>query len=149
MPIVLGQDRTLRKLQVSDIEETQESEDEQQFGSAMRAGDAAALGEAFEQYRNRLRRIVRFRLDYRLAGRISESDVLQEVYIAAAKRLDYFGQKDMSPFLWLRLMVGQQLIDLHRQHLKAGKRDAKREISLDARAPSLHTSVANAAQLVG
>ena len=47
MPIALDQDRTLRKLQLSDIEETQESEDEQQFGSAMRAGDAAALGEAF------------------------------------------------------------------------------------------------------
>lgn len=148
-PIALGRGRTLRRLHVSDVQKTQDSDDEQQFGSAMRAGDAAALGEAFERYRDRLRRIVRFRLDYRLAGRISESDVLQEVYIAAAKRLEYFGQNDMSPFLWLRLMVGQQLIDLHRQHLQAGKRDARREVSLDAGAPSPHTSVAIAAQLVG
>ena len=49
----------------------------------LRAGDDAVLGELFADYRERLRRIVQFRLDYRLRGRIAESDVLQDVFIRA------------------------------------------------------------------
>lgn len=116
----------------------------------MRGGSEDALAEVFSHYRERLRRIVRFRLDYRIAGRVSDSDVLQETFIAAVKRLDHFkGREEMPPFLWLRLLIGQQLIDLHRQHLKAGMRDARKEVSIQQNLPSPHTSMAIAAQLVG
>ena len=116
----------------------------------MRSGDPEALAEVFSAYRERLRRIVRFRLDYRLASRISDSDVLQESFIAAAKRLGHFAEhEELSPFLWLRLIVGQQLVDLHRQHLQAEMRDARKEVALLAAGPSPHTSMAIAAQLVG
>ncbi len=116
----------------------------------MRSGDEQALADVFSHYRERLRRIIQFRLDYRLAGRVSDSDVLQEAYIAAAKRLDHFSRhQEMPAFLWLRLVVGQQLIDLHRQHLQASKRDARQEVSLHQQGPSAHTSMAIAAQLVG
>jgi RNA polymerase sigma-70 factor (ECF subfamily) len=116
----------------------------------MRGGSQQALAEVFSHYRQRLQRIIQFRLDYRLAGRVSDSDVLQETYIAAAKRLQHFsGQQEMPAFLWLRLLVGQQLIDLHRQHLRAEMRDVRKEVSLQHQAPSPHTSVAIAAQLVG
>ena len=116
----------------------------------MRAGDRDALAAVFSHYRERLRRIVRFRLDYRLAGRVSDSDVLQEAFIAAAKRIEHFQQHDeMSPFLWLRLVTGQQLIDLHRQHVQAEMRDVRKEVSLQHHGPSPHTSLAIAAQLAG
>lgn len=116
----------------------------------LRGGSEQALASVFSCYRERLKRIVRFRMDYRLAGRVSDSDVLQEAYIAAAKRIDYFGKRpELSPFLWLRLMVGQQLVDLHRQHLQAEMRDARREVALATGGPSPHTSLALAAQLVG
>ena len=116
----------------------------------MRDGNQDALAEVFSHYRERLRRIIRFRLDYRIAGRISDSDVLQESFIAAAKRLEHFtDQTEMSPFLWLRLIAGQQLIDLHRQHIQAEMRDVRKEVSLQASAPSPHTSLAIAAHLVG
>ena len=116
----------------------------------MRSGSEDALAEVFSHYRERLRRIIRFRLDYRIAARISDSDVLQETFIAAVKRIDHFSTRDqMSPFLWLRLLIGQQLIDLHRQHLQAGMRDARKEVSIQQHAPSPHTSMAIAAQLVG
>ncbi len=117
----------------------------------MRQGDQDALAEAFSQYRERLKQIIRFRLDYRLAGRFSESDVLQETFIAAARRLPHFEkQPEMKPFLWLRLVAAQELVDLHRKHVGAGKRDVRREVSLSG-PPALtaHTSVALAAQLVG
>jgi RNA polymerase sigma-70 factor (ECF subfamily) len=116
----------------------------------MRAGSEQALAEVFSCFRERLRQIIRFRLDYRLARRISESDVLQETFIAAAKRLPHFSQqREMSAFLWLRLIAGQQLIDLHRQHLHAEMRDVRREVSLMHHGPSPHTSLAIAAHLVG
>lgn len=121
-----------------------------QLIAQMRDGSEDALAEVFSHYRERLRRIIRFRLDYRIAGRVSDSDVLQETFIAAVKRLDHFGgREEMSPFLWLRLLIGQQLIDLHRQHLKAGIRDVRKEVSIVQNLPSPHTSMAIAAQLVG
>ncbi len=121
-----------------------------QLIAKMRCGNEQALAEVFSVYRQRLRRIIQFRLDYRIAGRVSDSDVLQETYIAAAKRLAHFSEHaEMPPFLWLRLVLGQQLVDLHRQHLQAGIRDVRKEVSIQRLAPSAHTSVAIAAQLVG
>lgn len=116
----------------------------------MRSGNEDALAEVFSHYRERLRRIIRFRLDYRIAGRVSDSDVLQETFIAAAKRLPHFADHpDLPAFLWLRLVTGQQLIDLHRQHVKAERRDVRKEVSLNKKAHSPHTSMAIAAQLAG
>jgi RNA polymerase sigma-70 factor (ECF subfamily) len=116
----------------------------------MRDGSEAALAEVFSIYRQRLRRIIRFRLDHRLARRVSDSDVLQDTYLAAARRLEHFRkQPQMSPLLWFRLVAQQQLIDLHRQHLHAEMRDVRREVSIEQPAASLHTSLALAAQLVG
>ena len=116
----------------------------------MRSGSEQALAEIFSRYRDRLRRIIHFRLDHRITSRVSESDVLQESYIAAAKRLPHFGaQSGMSAFLWLRLVTSQQLVDLHRQHLQAEMRDARKEVSLAQPTTSPHTSMAIAAQLAG
>lgn len=116
---------------------------------AMRSGDAEALAAVFSHYRERLRRIVRFRLDYRMASRVSESDVLQETFLAAIKRLEHFASRpELPPFLWLRLLIAQQLVDLQRQHLHAGIRDARKEVSLQQQMSAAHTSLAIAARLV-
>ncbi len=126
------------------------SADPDEAVAAMRDGSADALAIVFSHYRERLRQIIRFRLDYRITRRVSDSDVLQESYIAAAKRLEQFSQQtDMPAFLWLRLIVGQLLIDVHRQHLQAEMRDVRREVALPANGCSPHTSLAIAAQLAG
>ena len=96
-----------------------------------RAGDAAALGALFAHYRGRLRQMVRLRLDRRLAGRLDASDVLQEAYLDVARRFPEYVAAPAVPFyVWLRELTGQRLIDLHRQHLGAKKRDAGQEVSL-------------------
>src|SRR5262245_54740248 len=95
------------------------------------SGDPEALGRVWDQYRARLRRLVRLRLDRRLQGRIDPSDVLQEACLEAATRLDDFlGQAEMPFYLWLRFLIGQKLLQLHRHHLGAQARDASREVSL-------------------
>tara|TARA_R110002049_G_scaffold50370_2_gene142994 strand:+ start:63320 stop:63955 length:636 start_codon:yes stop_codon:yes gene_type:complete len=129
---------------------TAHTEPDDDLVHGMRSGSEEALAEVFSQFRERLRQIVRFRLDHRLAGRISDSDILQETYLAAAKRLHHFGkQEDMPAFLWLRLVANQQLIDVHRQHLQAEMRDVRKEVALGFQGPSPHTSRAIAASLVG
>src|SRR5260370_31995668 len=49
-------------------------------------GNQDALAELFARYRERLRRMVRLRLDRRLQGRVDPSDVLQEAYLDVARR---------------------------------------------------------------
>ena len=56
----------------------------------VRAGDQAALNELLARHRPRLRRMVELRLDRRLHARIDASDVIQEVYVDAATRLDEY-----------------------------------------------------------
>jgi DNA-directed RNA polymerase specialized sigma24 family protein len=54
----------------------------------LRAGDLQALGELFQDYRERLRRMVELRMDARLRTRLDASDVLQEAYLDLAGDLD-------------------------------------------------------------
>jgi RNA polymerase sigma-70 factor (ECF subfamily) len=115
-----------------------------------RAGDQAALNELFTQHRARLRRMVELRLDRRLQGRIDASDVIQEAYVDAVKRLDEYLREPSYPlFLWLRLIVGERLLKLQRHHLGTQMRDADREVSIYRGALPEASSAALAAQLLG
>jgi len=113
-------------------------------------GDTDALADAFDRYRPKLWRMVRFRMDPRLATRVDPDDVLQESYLNAASRVrHYLSDTSRSLFVWFRLIVGQTLVDVHRRHLKAEKRDAHRDVLLgEVRYPQA-PSVSLAAELIG
>ena len=114
------------------------------------AGDTAALAELFGRYRQRLRAMVRLRMDRRLQGRVDPSDVLQEAYLDVAQQLSsYLAKPEMPFYLWLRLTTGQRLMRLHRHHLGAAIRDAGREVSLHRGALPQASSVSLAAHLLG
>lgn len=90
-----------------------------------------ALARLFSQHRERLGRIATFRLDRRMAGRVDAEDILQETYLNAAQRLHHFVEgPGGSFFIWLRMILEQTLIDVHRRHLGAECRDAGREARL-------------------
>jgi len=94
----------------------------------IRRGDVGTLAEAFDEHRSCLKRIISFRLDRRLSGRVDAEDVLQEAFLSAAERCRYLlGDTARSLFVWLRLIVLQTLADVHRRHLQTQKRDASRE----------------------
>jgi RNA polymerase sigma-70 factor (ECF subfamily) len=115
-----------------------------------RRGDQRALGDLLARHRERLRLMVRLRLDRRLQGRIDPSDVIQEAYLEAAERFpDYARDQPMPFFLWLRFLTAQKLLVLHRHHLGAKARDAGREVSLHRGALPEASSAVLAAQLVG
>lgn len=98
----------------------------------LRAGDRDALAELFDLHRERLRRMVQFRLHPRIANRLDVDDVLQDCWLDAVKRIDsYREQRDPSGYLWLRLVLGQTMIDLYRKHVGAQMRNAKQEVSMN------------------
>jgi RNA polymerase sigma-70 factor (ECF subfamily) len=116
----------------------------------VRQRDAAAVAEVFDHYRDRLRRMVRLRLDRRLQGRLDPSDVLREALLdVAARAAEYAARPDMPFFLWLRMITGQRLLQIHRRHLPARMRDAAYELSLYGGALPEANSVSLAAQLLG
>jgi RNA polymerase sigma-70 factor (ECF subfamily) len=113
-------------------------------------GEEEALAELFSCYRGRLRQMIRLRLDRRLQGRVDPSDVLQDAYIDVAEKLpEYTGKAEIPFFVWLRMVVGERLLRVHRHHLGAAMRDATREISLHRGAFPEASSASLAAQLLG
>jgi RNA polymerase sigma-70 factor, ECF subfamily len=113
-------------------------------------GDNASWGTVLQRHADKLRRMVGFRMDARLQGRIDPSDVVQEVYLAASRSLpEYLRQPAMPFFLWLRGIAGNKLLELHRRHLGTPMRDARREVSLYRGSLPETTSAALAAHLLG
>ena len=114
----------------------------------LKAGDEKALGELYSLHRDRLKQMLEFRMDRRLRGRADASDILQEVFIDAHERMRHYLKKpEMSFYIWLRQLTTQRLIDIHRRHLLAEKRDARQEISIHRRMAAA-TSASMAALLV-
>lgn len=114
------------------------------------SGDLEALAEIFSINRARLLRIVRFRMDRRLASRFGPEDVLQEAYIEAAKRVKHFQEKFIgSAFLWMRMMVNQTLVDMHRRHLGAQKRSAGKELNALGMGYAVETSLSLSLSVLG
>jgi RNA polymerase sigma-70 factor, ECF subfamily len=113
-------------------------------------GDHESWGALLTRHDEKLRRMVVFRIDQRLHGRIDPLDVIQEAYLEVAKhRAEYQRQPSMPFYLWLRGIVGNKLRELHRHHLGTQMRDAGREVSLYRGAMPEASSAALAAQLLG
>jgi RNA polymerase sigma-70 factor (ECF subfamily) len=125
-----------------------EGDEVQTLLDRLRAGDRDALAELFARYREPLRRMIMLRLDQRLTVRVSPSDVLQETYVDAMKRVPHlFENPEMPFFVWLRWIAGQRIVEVHRQHLGARMRDAGLEVRLDRGYPAAASSACLAAHL--
>lgn len=114
----------------------------------LKDGGQPALAALFSNYRDRLERIVTFRLDPRIRGRVDAADVLQETFLEVSDRLPSFlASPDVSFFVWLRQQTLQTLIDVHRREFRQ-KRDVNREIHFTSAGSSGGTSVSIAQFLV-
>lgn len=114
------------------------------------AGDAAAMDELFSQFRLPMKRMVHLRLNRRLQGRIDDSDVIQEAFLEAARKLPEYAAAPLLPFfLWLRHLTGLKLTEIHRRHLGTQMRDAGQEVTLHRGGLPGADSVSLAAHLLG
>lgn len=97
----------------------------------VRARDTVALDELLGGCRALLRQVVELRLDRRLRARVDASDVVQEVQLEVARRLeDYLARQPMPFALWLRKTALENVIRIRRQHVEAECRTVERELPL-------------------
>ncbi|MCI0465196.1 MAG: sigma-70 family RNA polymerase sigma factor [Gemmataceae bacterium] len=102
--------------------------DTEQLLQRIEAGDSAARSELLACHRARLKRLIALRLDRRLLARLDSSDVVQDVLAEADRKLTAYTQTRPLPFYpWLRELAGERLVKLRRDHLRAQKRDVRRE----------------------
>lgn len=102
------------------------------FAAARKSGAVDAVGELLESYRAYLRVLAETQLRGRLSQRISPSDVVQETMLAAHRGFgDFRGQTPGEFSVWLRRILTHKLLSSIDRHLSL-KRDARRDVSIDA-----------------
>jgi RNA polymerase sigma-70 factor (ECF subfamily) len=126
-----------------------ESEKTDELLGDARDGDAEAVNKLIDRHRDAILRLVRMRLDRRIQPRVGVSDVVQDVFIEANRRLQKYLQDPIMPFhLWLRQIAKDRIIDAHRRHRVSKKRSVDREQPAHVPADMDHSSMALANQLV-
>lgn len=91
-------------------------------------GDQNAWNQVVQRHREKLRRMVEFRMHPQLKRRIDASDVIQDTFVEAARVLTKEKENsDIPVHVWLRRLANQKLIQAHREHLGAVCRAADRE----------------------
>jgi RNA polymerase sigma-70 factor (ECF subfamily) len=94
------------------------------------AGDDAAARMLFDRHLPTLRARARARLPASLRGKLGESDVIQDAYLAAFRSLgDFEDRGDGSFAAWLRKILERRIVNEVRDG-DALKRDARREVRI-------------------
>jgi RNA polymerase sigma-70 factor (ECF subfamily) len=115
-----------------------------------REGPNDAIGALFDHYRERLRRMVRLRLDRRLSGKVSSEAVLHVTFQEVARQFpEYVRESPLPVFLWLREMTGRVLKSVHRAQLGSRYGSDDEEVSLHRGALPPANSVSLAAHFLG
>jgi RNA polymerase sigma-70 factor (ECF subfamily) len=108
---------------------------------AARGGDEQQLGRLLQLYRNYLTILATTQLDARLRRRISPSDLVQEAMLGAYRDFAQFrGVSERELLGWLRQILIHCLHHAYEMHIKAGRRDLRREVSFDEVSTSLDRS---------
>ena len=98
-----------------------------------RDGDAEVLGDLLQLYRNYLGVLAASQVQGRLRRRLNPSDIVQETMLAAHRDFAGFrGRREAELLAWLRQILINSVRRAVDTHVKAQKRDLRREVALDA-----------------
>src|SRR5262245_36092232 len=104
----------------------------------LRRGESEALDLLLARYRRRLLGFVRAHLDPRVRARVDPSDVVQETKLQVTRQIADFLERRPMPFhLWIRKTAYQRLLNVHRDHLRRGRRAVGREERIPGRSSLL------------
>src|SRR5436190_11943711 len=92
--------------------------------------DTQALADFIAAHRPQLMAFIERQLGTGLRRKVEPDDVFQEASAEAVRALPTTTLGDRDPFSWLCQIAERRIIDLHRRHFGAQKRDAGREVSL-------------------
>ena len=91
-------------------------------------GDSETLGALLNEFRPWLRLLAERAMDARLTARIDASDVVQQTFLSAVRRINEFSGDSADAFVaWLRVIHERNLIDTFRKHVEAEQRAVDRE----------------------
>lgn len=91
-------------------------------------GESQAVEKLLALHRPEIVCYVGHRLNQRIRARLDESDIVQDAFQEAARRLPDFLQKRPMPFhLWLRQIAYDRLIMEGRRHIQADRRSVDHE----------------------
>jgi RNA polymerase sigma-70 factor (ECF subfamily) len=98
-----------------------------------RGGDDAALGQLLERFRAYLTVLARVQIGRRLQGKADCADVVQDVFLNAARQFPNFRGTSEGEFTsWLREMLAGCLAQLIRRYFGTQRRDVRLERDLEA-----------------
>lgn len=114
-----------------------------------RDGQNDAIGRLLQWYLSYLTILATTQLDRRLRRRINPSDLVQETMLAAHRDFrDFRGNSQNELLAWLRQILIHTLHRAFAKHVKAGKRDIRREVSIDQISNRLEESACNLAAML-
>lgn len=97
-----------------------------------RQGDRQSIGELLDHYRSYLTLLGSLHFQRRLQARVGPSDIVQEALLRAHRHFGQFrGQTEPELMAWLREILVNSLARYVELHVRAAKRDVRREVSLD------------------
>lgn len=86
------------------------------------------IDQLLMRYQSALHRLVELRLDRKIRHRIDVSDILQETFLEANRRMqNYLEDQPLPLHLWLRQIAMDRVIDAHRRHRGSAMRSVDKE----------------------
>ena len=98
----------------------------------VRNRDSNALGEFITARRHQLLAYIERRLGPGLRKKVESEYMLQELSAEAVRSLPVIDLTERDPFGWLCQLAERRIVDAHRRFFSSQKRDAGRELSIDA-----------------
>ncbi len=92
--------------------------------------DAAALGELIAAEQNRMLGFIRSLMSEKLLSMVEPDDLLQEISTTALTGLETAPLDRYEPIQWLQEIARRRVVDAHRFHFGAQRRDAGRQQSM-------------------
>jgi RNA polymerase sigma-70 factor (ECF subfamily) len=108
------------------------SEISEELLQRVRSGEPNAVAELSEARRPQLLVYVSRQLGYALRAKVEPDDIVQETMIRAVRHPHLFTAPDRDPFGVLCHLAQESIVDAHRRYIDAQKRDAGREVPLQA-----------------
>jgi RNA polymerase sigma-70 factor (ECF subfamily) len=109
-----------------------EADAESELIARVRRNDRDALAEFIALRTPQMLAFITKRMSDGLKRKIEPADVLQELTVSCLHAVEDVEFGDRDPFSWLCQQAERRIIDAHRHHFGAQKRDAGREIGLGA-----------------
>jgi len=98
--------------------------------SRLRAGDQEALAGLLHAHRDPMIAFIKSITSERLRAMVEAEDLFQEVSTTALAGMRTAPLEDYTPFQWFQQIARRRVIDAHRFHFGAKRRDAARQVSL-------------------